>query len=631
MEVCSSRQEGERQKDLCGSCHPQARLPPAMRLNKRLLRTALYALLALLLAAATLSVLSRPGTSSSPAHTSGRAGKTSKGLFSDMLNLPGTDSVQEIEDPLVLVAVGFVTCTAFAFFESCSDDIGKVYKRLSSVTDDYSVIQTTRVHKFRKDLRSGRSTFTTIHPYEVRVPYDLVSKYSIPAIDSFFVHNALDDTLLKNTRIPTPILEATKNTTNIKLLNSMGYYDAGYGLWYRTSPSHSTLYHQVNFLFNAHLGDTLPGWSAVSKRPLTISKNDAYSLGADRNISDFRTFNYHKFDNEVYVYVKEKKPVYIPQVSLKTHKDGKFKIVQLADLHLTTGFGKCLDPYPKLDYPLKNCLADEFTLDFVHKVLDLENPDLVVLTGDQLFGPETFDSETALLKLLGILIQRKIPYALVFGNHDTEGGTLRPGMMMHMIENLPYSVSSSVPGRVGLGNYEVVIDGVGSNPPIVLYMLDSSQPGEKGGYKAFTDEQKHFVERLSSYHEDHKDPIKLAFFHIPLPEYTNVVNVDAANRQGNILEGVVPSSPNTGMFDTLKSLNVRLISVGHDHCNDFCFNNDGVTLCYGGGTGLGGYGGYGGYIRRIRVFEIDTNSKEIITWKRLYNDPETKVDLYSYT
>ena len=607
-----------------------------MRLNKRILRTALYAVLALLLAAATLCVLSKPGTSDTGATASGGAagasGKSGKGLFSDILNFAGADSVQEDKDPNVLVAVGFERCTSFAFFESCSDGIGKVYKHLSSFSDDYQVIKAIDIHKLPKDLRSGRSTFTTVYPYEVTLPYDIVSKYSIPTIDSFYIYNALDDTLLKNTRIPTPILEATKNTTNIKVLNSGGYYDAGYGLWYKTSPSHSTLYTHVNFLFNPFFGTTVPGWSAVSKRPLSISKNDAYSLGADRNISDFRKVNYHKLDHEVYLYAKEQRPASIPQASLKTNKDGKFKIIQLADLHLTTGFGKCLDPYPELDYSVKNCLADEFTLDFVEKVLDLENPDLVVLTGDQIFGPETFDSETALLKILSILIERKIPYALVFGNHDSEGGTLSRKQLMAITENLPYSVSNAGPEEVtGVGNYEVVIDGVGSNPPIILYMLDSHSSLENGkpGYEAFTEDQKVFVERLSAARDDAKKPIKLAFFHIPLPEYTNV-GEDAMSRQGNFLEGVVPSSTNTGMFDTLKSLDVRLISVGHDHCNDFCFNNDGVALCYGGGAGLGGYGGYGGYIRRIRVFEIDTNSREITTWKRLFNDPETEVDNFSY-
>jgi hypothetical protein len=40
-------------------------------------------------------------------------------------------------------------------------------------------------------------------------------------------------------------------------------------------------------------------------------------------------------------------------------------------------------------------------------------------------------------------------------------------------------------------------------------------------------------------------------------------------------------------------------------------------MCYAGGSGFGGYGGYGGYNRRLRVFDIDMNSAEITTWKRV--------------
>lgn len=50
-------------------------------------------------------------------------------------------------------------------------------------------------------------------------------------------------------------------------------------------------------------------------------------------------------------------------------------------------------------------------------------------------------------------------------------------------------------------------------------------------------------------------------------------------------------------------------------------------MCYGGGAGFGGYGGYGGYHRRIRFFEVDTNSARIMTYKRLeYGDTEKRLD-----
>lgn len=46
-----------------------------------------------------------------------------------------------------------------------------------------------------------------------------------------------------------------------------------------------------------------------------------------------------------------------------------------------------------------------------------------------------------------------------------------------------------------------------------------------------------------------------------------------------------------------------------------------MWMCYAGGVGFGGYAGYGGYIRRVRVYEIDTNAARITTWKRLEAGP----------
>jgi hypothetical protein len=106
--------------------------------------------------------------------------------------------------------------------------------------------------------------------------------------------------------------------------------------------------------------------------------------------------------------------------ALRVNNDGKFKIVQLSDLHMVTGVGVCKDAMDAHGKYLPESEADPLTTNFIGKVLDVEKPDLVVYTGDQLHH-DIPDSQSALFKVVAPVIDRSIPFAAVFGNHDSEG------------------------------------------------------------------------------------------------------------------------------------------------------------------------------------------------------------------
>lgn len=136
------------------------------------------------------------------------------------------------------------------------------------------------------------------------------------------------------------------------------------------------------------------------------------------------------------------------------NKDGKFKILQIADLHYSVNQGRCLQT------SLTSCkYGDPSTDSLLSSILDAESPDLVVFTGDQLNGQGTsWDSKSVLAKFAKEVIGRNISWAAVMGNHDSEGGMLSREKEMAYLEALPFSLSSSGPSEVhGVGNYVLKI------------------------------------------------------------------------------------------------------------------------------------------------------------------------------
>lgn len=80
--------------------------------------------------------------------------------------------------------------------------------------------------------------------------------------------------------------------------------------------------------------------------------------------------------------------------------NGRFKIMQVADLHLSTGLGECRNPVPEmLDGSKGRCEADPRTLDFVQKMLEQEKPNLIVLSGDQVNGDSAPDAQSVSVTL----------------------------------------------------------------------------------------------------------------------------------------------------------------------------------------------------------------------------------------
>ncbi|KAH8665098.1 Metallo-dependent phosphatase-like protein [Tricladium varicosporioides] len=395
------------------------------------------------------------------------------------------------------------------------------------------------------------------------------------------------------------------------------------GLWLKRSAKRrasdsSKAITAVDVLFGADAVDPRNGWETVGTGLLL----DTAGEGQEARLS-----------------IRRGKPTTPPKTVPRINEHGKFKIMQVADLHLSTGTGKCRDEMP-VGYNGGKCEADPRTLDFVRKLLDEEKPDLVILSGDQVNGETAPDAQSAIFKYADLFIERKIPYASIFGNHDDEGSLPR-AQQMALIESLPYSLSTAGPEDIdGVGNYyvEVLSRGGSKHSALTIYLLDTHaySPDERSfkGYDWlkknqidwFTKTAKGLKKAHEGYTHIHMD---LAFIHIPLPEY----NDPDLPRKGEWREGVTAPGFNSGFRDALVKEGVVMVSCGHDHANEYCGlskNENGspaLWMCYAGGVGFGGYGGYGGYHRRVRFFEIDMNEARINTYKRVeYGEVDKRID-----
>lgn len=406
-----------------------------------------------------------------------------------------------------------------------------------------------------------------------------------------------------------------------KQLKEAGWESLGNGIWAKFGPPGPLSVTGIDVLYGDDAVDPRPNWNLLP--------NPILDSGAASHLSpriSFRVGPRLNYKNSAY------------QPALKFKKDGKFKVLQVADLHFSTGTGKCRDPVPAES--AEGCQADPRTLKFIEAVLDLEKPDFVVMTGDQVFGKAAPDPETALFKAVLPFVKRKIPYAITLGNHDDESNISRE-QMMQLASSLPYSVAGVGPEAVdGFGNYVITIGSrKGRGDAAAFYFLDShsysKQPKTNPGYDWFKQSQINWVGMESESilaHKNKGEVLSMAFFHIPIPEFRNINNKPM---MGQLREGVTAPKYHTNMRAAFSQAGILVASVGHDHANDYCLLSDGgensetersMWLCYGGGAGEGGYGGYNGYIRRARIYELDETQLDIDTWKRAENNPSEVFD-----
>ena len=307
-----------------------------------------------------------------------------------------------------------------------------------------------------------------------------------------------------------------------------------------------------------------------------------------------------------------------------TFKNHKFKIMQIADAQ---------------EFPF----VSPDTVRLIELAVEAEKPDLVIFTGDQIYGihPKLWGKNaeariTAVFrKLLAPVVAAGIPFAVTFGNHDAECGVpnVRQAQLYASLPGyLPGErMSDKVPGA-----FRIPICGENGKLLFDVFCFDSRGSAAAGG-KGVSDEQLNWFEAIRKNERDTGfTPPALVFQHIPVPEYYNVIDTvnkgtpgavhsygsnkdifyalpQALREKGGFMKET-PAVAGEKEFEALKKDGgVLAVAAGHEHNNSFVAPHEGIDLIYTQGAGFHVYGPH--LKRGVRVFAFDEkNPAAYVSW-----------------
>lgn len=261
--------------------------------------------------------------------------------------------------------------------------------------------------------------------------------------------------------------------------------------------------------------------------------------------------------------------------------DKTFKVVVFADMH----FGEADD-------------KDQDSLILQRNVLDAEQPDLVVFSGDLVSGWRGHSKrgwmEQMMRKILEYPNSQGYPHAIALGNHDAEANLDRAGVLKQdraISGDLSYS-QVGPEDITGASNYYIEVhSGVSGHEDRVdlrLWFFDSMSRGCEGNSSSWGCVARDTIEWYSELNTE-LIPVgqQIAFVHIPLPEH-RLGYGDFRSLNGRQEDSACPTV-NTGLAKELAVNGVNMVVSGHDHQNDFVGNihlAHGLAGTKGNDTGL---------------------------------------------
>ena len=207
--------------------------------------------------------------------------------------------------------------------------------------------------------------------------------------------------------------------------------------------------------------------------------------------------------------------------------------------------------------------------------------------------------------IISPILDRGLPWAVIFGNHDRETG-IDIALEMEAYTELPGCLASAGPKELsGVGNYRLqVFDAAGLAPLFSVWALDSNRymkdyiplfgldedtrfvlpchfsDGSPDSQPLFDQIQWYYNTSVADEKAAGKKVPGVMFMHIPLMEYLQILrNPEQCNAVGSLRSGIGAAEISSGLFMAcLQRGDVRGIFFGHEHLCDIGGEYCGVTM-----------------------------------------------------
>ncbi len=285
--------------------------------------------------------------------------------------------------------------------------------------------------------------------------------------------------------------------------------------------------------------------------------------------------------------------------SLKFDEKGEFTLVQITDIQEDTE-------------------VHETTLALIAKAMNKYEPDMVVMTGDNVeSGMDESEFKTCVSQFMAPIIAAGVRYAITFGNHDDEDRSIvntawdKQSQYNYYVGMSNLAIDFDEPGLSGVGTGSIPIySNDGSRVAFCVFPIDSGTYDSNDDYDHVKDDQIAWYAsesaRLATLNNGNPVPT-LTFQHIPVPEIYDNLLVEVPNGTAGAIQGtgnwssryyiLDPNNPTiTGVMQEgpcpaainnfqyqgwLDVGNHVGAFFGHDHTNTFVGTDaNGITMGY---------------------------------------------------